>query len=118
MYVTTTRVPVKYGHMAVIHAVLTKDVDTEYIINRLSRFRSLPPQERELPTAPREPIKVINRVDAPQPTRDLDPMAVSVGRVLVRDRVLRLVALGDNLVRGAAGITILTVETMKALGIL
>ncbi len=117
MYVTTTRVPVKYGHMAVIHAVLTKDVDTEYIINRLSRFRSLP-QERELPTAPREPIKVINRVDAPQPARDLDPMAVSVGRVSVRDRVLRLVALGDNLVRGAAGITILTVETMKALGIL
>ncbi|GAB6947719.1 aspartate-semialdehyde dehydrogenase [Vulcanisaeta sp. JCM 16161] len=117
IYVTTTRVPVKYGHMAVIHAVLTKDVDTEYIINRLSRFRSLP-QERELPTAPREPIRVINRVDAPQPARDLDPMAVSVGRVSIKNRVLRLVALGDNLVRGAAGITILTLETMKALNIL
>nr|WP_243666895.1 hypothetical protein [Vulcanisaeta sp. JCM 16159] len=60
VYVTTTRVPVKYGHMAVIHAVLNKDVDTEYVINKLSRFKSLP-QERELPTAPKEPIKVINR---------------------------------------------------------
>ena len=117
VYVTTTRVPVKYGHMAVIHAVLNRDVDTKYVVDKLSRFKSLP-QERELPTAPREPIKVINRVDAPQPARDLDPMAVSVGRVAVKDRVLRLVALGDNLVRGAAGITILTVETMKALGIL
>ncbi len=117
VYVTTTRVPVKYGHMAVIHAVLNKDVDTEYVINRLSRFKSLP-QERELPTAPKEPIKVINRVDAPQPARDLDPMSVSVGRISIKNRVLRLIALGDNLVRGAAGITILTVETMKALNIL
>ena len=117
VYVTTTRVPVKYGHVAVIHAILNKDANTEYIINRLSGFKSLP-QERELPTAPKEPIKVINRVDAPQPVRDLDPMAVSVGRVTIRGRVLMLVALGDNLVRGAAGITILTVETMKALNIL
>ncbi len=117
IYVTATRVPVKYGHMAVIHAILNRDVDVDYVINRLSSFKSLP-QEMELPTAPREPIKVINRVDAPQPARDLDPMAVSVGRVAIKDGVLRLVALGDNLVRGAAGITILTLETMKALKIL
>nr|WP_243666890.1 hypothetical protein [Vulcanisaeta sp. JCM 16159] len=45
-------------------------------------------------------------------------MSVSVGRISIKNRVLRLIALGDNLVRGAAGITILTVETMKALSIL
>jgi len=58
---------------------------------------------------------VLDRIDAPQPARDLDPMAVSVGRVSVRNNVLRMVVLGDNLVRGAAGITILTLETMKHL---
>ncbi|MGC8607472.1 MAG: aspartate-semialdehyde dehydrogenase [Vulcanisaeta sp.] len=117
VYVTTTRVPVKYGHMAVIHAVLNDSIDQKQIIERLRGFRSFQ-QEQELPTAPREPIKVLDRVDAPQPMRDLDPMAVSVGRVLVRNNVLRMIALGDNLVRGAAGITILTLETMKVLKIL
>ncbi|BDR92508.1 aspartate-semialdehyde dehydrogenase [Vulcanisaeta souniana JCM 11219] len=117
IYVTATRVPVKYGHTAVIHAILNRNADANQVIERLRRFKSLP-QEKELPTAPREPIKVLDRVDAPQPARDLDPMAVSVGRVTIRDNVLRLVVIGDNLVRGAAGITILTIETMKTLGIL
>ncbi|PLC68506.1 aspartate-semialdehyde dehydrogenase [Vulcanisaeta sp. EB80] len=114
IYVTSTRVPVKYGHMAVIHAVLKEPMDRDKIINALRNFRSLP-QEAELPTAPKEPVKVLDRIDAPQPARDLDPMAVSVGRVSVRNNVLRMVVLGDNLVRGAAGITILTLETMKHL---
>jgi aspartate-semialdehyde dehydrogenase len=117
IYVTATRVPVKYGHMAVIHAVLREPVDQGSVINRLRSFRSLP-QEAGLPTAPREPIRVINRVDAPQPARDLDPMAISVGRVLVRGNVLRMVALGDNLVRGAAGVSILTLEVMRHLKLL
>ncbi|WP_069807713.1 aspartate-semialdehyde dehydrogenase [Vulcanisaeta thermophila] len=119
VYVTTTRVPVKYGHMAIIHAVLkdNANVDVKEITRRLVSFRSLP-QERELPTAPREPIKVIDRVDAPQPMKDLDPMAVSVGRIQLRNNVLRLIALGDNLVRGAAGITILTLETMRAMNLI
>jgi len=43
-------------------------------------------------------------------------MAVTVGRIRHENNVLRLVVLGDNLVRGAAGITILTVEVMKELG--
>lgn len=119
IYVTTIRVPVKYGHMAVIHAVLKggSNVDIKEITKRLSTFKSLP-QERELPTAPKQPIKVIERIDAPQPMRDLDPMAVSVGRIQLRNNILKLVALGDNLIRGAAGITILTLETMKTLNLI
>jgi aspartate semialdehyde dehydrogenase (EC 1.2.1.11) len=100
--------------MAVIHAVLKEPMDRDKIVNALRNFRSLP-QEAKLPTAPKEPVKVLDRIDAPQPARDLDPMAVSVGRVSVRNNVLRMVVLGDNLVRGAAGITILTLETMKHL---
>lgn len=112
--VTATRVPVKYGHMAVIYATLNDQVSQEQIINKLRNFKSLP-QEAELPMAPKDPIKVLDRVDAPQPARDLDPMAVSVGRISIRGDVLRMVILGDNLVRGAAGVTILTLETMRHL---
>ncbi|MFB6470010.1 MAG: aspartate-semialdehyde dehydrogenase [Vulcanisaeta sp. AZ3] len=115
--VTATRVPVKYGHMAVIYATLNDQVSQEQIINKLRNFKSLP-QEAELPMAPKDPIKVLDRVDAPQPARDLDPMAVSVGRISIRGDVLRMVILGDNLVRGAAGVTILTLETMRHLNLI
>ncbi len=113
---TATRVPVKYGHMGVLHIGLKSEVEYSSIIERLRSFKSLP-QEKGLPTAPREPIKLISRIDGPQPMRDLDPMAVSVGRITVKGRWLRMVVLGHNLVRGAAGISILTLETMRALGL-
>lgn len=45
-------------------------------------------------------------------------MAVTVGRLSASGRVVRMVALGDNLVRGAAGITVLTLEVMKAIKLL
>jgi aspartate-semialdehyde dehydrogenase len=43
-------------------------------------------------------------------------MAVSVGRIRQEGDSIRFVVLGDNLVRGAAGITILTLEVMRELG--
>ncbi len=43
-------------------------------------------------------------------------MSISVGRIRNENGALRMVVLGDNLVRGAAGITILTLEVMKELG--
>ena len=115
--VTSIRVPVKYGHMASIFAVMDREFALDEVKSTLSNFKSLP-QEAELPTAPRKPIIVLDRQDAPQPARDLDHMAVSVGRLSVDGNVVRFVALGDNLVRGAAGITILTLETMRALNII
>lgn len=115
--VTSIRVPVKYGHMASIFAVMDNEYGLDDIKRRLAEFKSLP-QEANLPTAPRKPIIVLDRPDAPQPARDLDHMAVTVGRLSVSGNVVRMVALGDNLVRGAAGITILTLETMKAMRLL
>jgi aspartate-semialdehyde dehydrogenase len=43
-------------------------------------------------------------------------MAVHVGRIRSTGKALRLVVLGNNLVRGAAGITVLTLEVMRELG--
>lgn len=112
--VTSIRVPVKYGHMASIFAVMDRELSISEVKDRLANFKSLP-QEAKLPTAPPRPIIVVDRQDAPQPARDLDHMAVAVGRLTVMGNVVRMVALGDNLVRGAAGITILTLETMRAI---
>ena len=112
--VTSIRVPVKYGHMASIFMVMDKEYSVEDVRSELINFKSLP-QEANLPTAPPKPIIVSNRPDAPQPARDLDHMAVTVGRLMASSNIVRMVALGDNLVRGAAGITILTLETMKAM---
>ncbi|MFP3207340.1 MAG: aspartate-semialdehyde dehydrogenase [Caldivirga sp.] len=115
--VTSIRVPVRYGHMASIFAVMDREYDVGEVKQALSGFRSLP-QEANLPTAPPRPIIVLDRQDAPQPAKDLDHMAVTVGRLSTSGRVVRMVALGDNLVRGAAGITVLTLEVMKAIKLL
>ncbi|TRM74584.1 aspartate-semialdehyde dehydrogenase [Sulfolobus sp. E1] len=118
IYATTTRVPVKIGHMGVINIVTEGKVNEEEIKKSLREFRSLP-QEKNLPTAPKVPIMVLDEEDRPQPMRDLqyyNGMSVAVGRVRAEEGLLRLIVLGDNLVRGAAGITILTLEVMKELG--
>ena len=80
------------------------------------------PQERELPTAPRQPIHVLDASDRPQPRLDRDReggMAVSVGRVR-EDRLfgLKLQALVHNTIRGAAGAAILNAELLQARGLL
>ncbi|MFP3297867.1 MAG: hypothetical protein RXO22_02105 [Thermocladium sp.] len=45
-------------------------------------------------------------------------MAVSIGRLSIKAGYLRMVILGDNIVRGAAGVTILTLETMREMGLI
>ena len=115
VHVTSTRVPVSYGHMAIIEAETKLGLDD--VVKALSGFTSFP-QLHGLPSAPRRPIILVNDVDGPQPKRDLNPMAVSVGRLSLRGGYLRMVVLGDNIVRGAAGITILTLETMREMKII
>ncbi|AEB94634.1 aspartate-semialdehyde dehydrogenase [Metallosphaera cuprina] len=116
--VTSTRVPVKVGHTGVMYLFFNSPVDAEEVKRELSSFKSLP-QERNLPTAPKTPIRVLEGEDRPQPELDVRAeggMAISVGRIRNENGGLRMVVLGDNLVRGAAGITILTLEVMKELG--
>jgi aspartate-semialdehyde dehydrogenase len=73
-----------------------------------------------LPSAPRPPVLLRSEDDRPQPRRDVDAgrgMTVVVGR-LREDPVLdlRLVALGHNTVRGAAGGSILNAELLYERG--
>ncbi|MBP1357287.1 MAG: aspartate-semialdehyde dehydrogenase [Sulfolobus sp.] len=116
--VTSIRVPTRVGHMGVINIITEEKINLEEIKKTLMNFKSLP-QQKNLPTAPRQPIIVREEEDRPQPIIDVvaeNGMAVTVGRIRHENNVLRFIVLGDNLIRGAAGITILTVELMKELG--
>jgi aspartate-semialdehyde dehydrogenase len=119
---TTTRVPVVHGHTESISIGFdTRPESPEALVAALAGFAG-PPQERSLPSAPAHPIVVLPGIDRPQPARDVDTgdgMSVTVGRVR-RCGVLdyKLVALGHNLVRGAAGAALLNAELLTAEGFL
>jgi aspartate-semialdehyde dehydrogenase len=75
---------------------------------------------RGLPSAPEAPLFVDDAPDRPQPRRDVNRgggMTVSVGRVRADTLFdIRLVALGHNTVRGAAGGSILNAELLAVRG--
>lgn len=120
---TTTRVPVLEGHTVVVHAHYGLSVDANEVLKAYESFRSYP-HELGLPTAPKKPLILHRAQDRPQPRLDRDlenGMAVSVGRLRVTARrggsVVKLVALGHNTIRGAAGNTILNAEAYVSLGL-
>ena len=89
------------------------------MIAALAGFNGLP-DGIALPSAPKAPILHLPERDRPQPRLDAhrdDGMAVCVGRVR-RCPVLdyKLVALGHNTIRGAAGAAILNAELLAARG--
>jgi aspartate-semialdehyde dehydrogenase len=113
----TTRVPVPDGHTAVMSFELAAQPSIEDLSAALAAF-SAEPQARRLPTAPAHPIVVHAAQDRPQPRLDVafgGGMPVHVGRVR-RCPVLgyKLVAMGHNVIRGAAGAALLNAELMQA----
>jgi aspartate-semialdehyde dehydrogenase len=94
-------------------------VPPDEAIAALRRFRA-PPCVAGLPSSPSLPIEIDDRVDRPQPRLDLDRgggMAVTVGRVRPCPLLdLRLVVLGHNTVRGAAGQAVQIAELLVAEG--
>jgi len=121
---TTTRVPVSEGHMVVIHAHYSRRVDVDELALAYETFRSSP-QELGLPTAPKKPIVLYRSIDRPQTRLDRDiegGMSISVGRLRISQKggryVLKLVSLGHNTVRGAAGNTILNAEASVYMGLI
>ncbi|HMG74945.1 MAG TPA: aspartate-semialdehyde dehydrogenase [Pyrinomonadaceae bacterium] len=113
------RVNVIDGHLAAMRVKLSEAASLDQVRAALASFTSLP-QELNLHSAPAQPIIVRDELDRPQPRLDRDAgngMSVSVGRI-APDNVLdyRLVALGHNTIRGAAGAAILNAELLVALG--
>ncbi|MFW5745608.1 MAG: Asd/ArgC dimerization domain-containing protein, partial [Spirochaetota bacterium] len=113
------RVPVFDGHTETVSVELVEKASAEDVARVLSGFRGMP-QERGLPSAPERPVIVLDEPDRPQPARDVwveRGMATLVGRVRpcpVLD--YKMVVLGHNTVRGAAGAAILNAEAYVEMG--
>lgn len=114
-----SRVPVVDGHLEVVSAGFARRPSVEEAIAALRAFRG-PGVVPSLPSSPAAPIEVDPRPDRPQTRLDVGRgggMAVTVGRVRPCPLLdLRLVLLGHNTVRGAAGAAIQIAELLKAEG--
>ena len=111
------RVAVRDGHTEIVGLALRGSPKALDVVAVLRGFAGRP-QQLDLPTAPRCPVIVRDEPDRPQPVLDRDVergMAVTVGRVR-EDPVLGItfVALSHNVVRGAAGASVLNAELAAA----
>jgi aspartate-semialdehyde dehydrogenase len=115
------RVPVVDGHLATVSVELAAKPSEADIIEAFRAYRSVP-QERDLPSAPKQPVQYMPEQDRPQPRRDVERengMAVFVGRLRACPVFgTKFIALGHNTVRGAAGAAVLNAELMYSEGLL
>jgi len=115
----TNRVPVEHGHTVVMSIELERKADIGAVSQAIASWRGAS-EACGLPSSPDRPLIVTDQPDRPQPRRDVNAgngMSVTVGRVR-RDTLfdVKLVALGHNIIRGAAGASVLNAELMAATG--
>ena len=115
----TNRVAVEHGHTIVMSVELERKADAAEVEKALRGWRGAS-EACGLPSSPERPLAVASEADRPQPRRDAHAgrgMTVTVGRVRP-DTIfdVRLVALGHNIIRGAAGASVLNAELMAATG--
>jgi len=115
----TNRVAVVDGHLETVSVGFRRRVSPDDAVAALRQFRGSP-CVAGLPSSPNPPVEVDQRADRPQPRLDLERgrgMAVTVGRVRpcpILD--LRMVILGHNTIRGAAGQAVQIAELLVADG--
>ena len=116
---TCTRVPVRDGHTESVSVGLRRPAELAEVADTLRAFAGQP-QELGLPSAPRQPVIVLDEPDRPQPVLDRDRergMATVVGRLRPCPILgYKFVLLGHNTIRGAAGASILNAELLLAQG--
>ena len=113
------RIPVLNGHTAAVFVKFRKKPTLEELKECLRTYRGIP-QEKELPSAPKQFIHVMEEENRPQVALDVDlegGMAVSIGR-LREDSIYdyKFIGLAHNTLRGAAGGAVLCAETLVSLG--
>jgi aspartate-semialdehyde dehydrogenase len=113
------RVAVEHGHTVCLSMAFDVRPTVEQAVAAVREWRGAA-EVRGLPSAPDLPVVYRSEPDRPQPRRDVNEgrgMTVSVGRV--RDDPilhLRMVAMGHNTIRGAAGGSILNAEMLVRSG--
>eukprot|EP00026_Physarum_polycephalum_P003831 Phypoly_transcript_03847.p1 GENE.Phypoly_transcript_03847~~Phypoly_transcript_03847.p1 ORF type:complete len:367 (-),score=66.07 Phypoly_transcript_03847:50-1150(-) len=123
----TNRVPVLDGHTMCVSLKLKNKATPEQIQATLQKYSS-EAQTLQLPSAPKQAIKVLQEKDRPQPRLDREAgkgYTVSVGRVRggssdpnLCSFDIRFVCLVHNTVLGAAGGALINAELAKAKGLL
>jgi aspartate-semialdehyde dehydrogenase len=113
------RVPVEHGHTVCLSVGFDRRPTVEEALAALRGWRG-DPALHGLPSAPEPPLVLRPEPDRPQPRRDVltgRGMATVVGRVRPDPLLhLRLVALSHNVIRGAAGGSVLNAELLLARG--
>lgn len=110
---TCTRVPVIEGHSMAVHMAFNERPSVESAADAIRSWRGKC-AGLGLPSAPEQPVVLVDGDDAPQPRRARElagGMAVAVGR-LREDPLMHLKCFisGSNTVRGAAGQSLLNAE--------
>jgi len=115
------RVSVLDGHLECVSLSLKKIASLNEVREALRSFE-VSAELGALPSALRHPVVVLEEDDRPQPRRDVhagNGMAAVVGRVRECPLLdVKLTLLSHNLVRGAAGATLLNAELLAARGFL
>ena len=115
------RVPVEHGHTICMSLELERKADASDVERALREWRGAA-AVRGLPTAPAHPVMVAHEPDRPQPRRDVGRgggMTVTVGRIRPDPLLdVKLVAMGHNIIRGAAGASVLNAELLVSGGYL
>ncbi len=115
------RVPVENGHTVCLSMSFDRKPAVADAIAAIREWRG-DANARGLPSAPELALRYRDEPDRPQPRRDVmdgHGMTVSVGRVR-EDSILhlRMVAMGHNTIRGAAGGSILNAEVLVKSGVI
>jgi aspartate-semialdehyde dehydrogenase len=115
------RVAVDTGHTVCVSLRLRERATVSDVTQTLREWRGAE-TARGLPSSPPRPVELLDLPDRPQPRRDVTRgggMTVTVGRVRPDSLFdVKLVAMGDNVVRGAAGASVLNAELMVNCGLL
>lgn len=113
------RVPVEHGHTVCLSVKFATKPTPAQALEVLRAWEGHA-AVRGLPSAPQPALIIRDELDRPQPRRDVHAgrgMATTVGRVREDNLFdLRLVAMSHNVVRGAAGGSILNAELLVATG--
>ena len=115
------RVPVENGHTVCLSVALERRASAAQVQRAIADWRGAE-SARNLPSAPERPLVVTDAPDQPQPRRQVDTgagMTIVVGRVRP-DPIfdVKLVAMGHNVIRGAAGASVLNAELMVHCGLI
>jgi aspartate-semialdehyde dehydrogenase len=117
----TNRVATEHGHLVCLSLGFERRVSPDEALEAMCSWHGHD-EVRGLPSAPEKPLVVTREPDRPQTRRDVwagRGMTVTVGRVRPDPLFdIKLVALGHNTIRGAAGGSILNAEVLAARGLL